>query len=129
MFKSKSQKIGINSKSNMTSKIGLQLYKYAFKYPKTIFFQNNDDLQLFSNLKLAEANSCDVLPGSGVDLEKFAYSPKIETDKIVFLMILGVVSSKTGRSSQLKAVLRITIWGTLAMGLSALAGSLFGTIL
>ncbi|MEP6261990.1 MAG: VIT family protein [Gillisia sp.] len=45
---------------------------------------------------------------------------------IVFLIILGITAAKTGGSSVIKAVLRITIWGTLAMGLSALAGYIFG---
>ena len=45
---------------------------------------------------------------------------------IVFLIILGITAAKTGGSGIIKAVLRITIWGTLAMGLSALAGYIFG---
>lgn len=46
---------------------------------------------------------------------------------ILFLMILGIVSAKTGGSGVMKAVLRITLWGTVAMGLTALVGKLFGT--
>lgn len=45
---------------------------------------------------------------------------------IVFLIALGITAAKTGGSSILKAILRITIWGTIAMGLSALVGHLFG---
>lgn len=45
---------------------------------------------------------------------------------ILFLIILGVIAAKTGGSNIYKAVLRITIWGTIAMGLSALVGYLFG---
>lgn len=41
---------------------------------------------------------------------------------IIFLIILGTISAKTGGSSVKKAIIRITIWGTIAMGLSALAG-------
>lgn len=46
---------------------------------------------------------------------------------ILFLIILGVISAKTGGSKPLKAILRITFWGTLAMGLTALIGYLFNT--
>ncbi len=46
---------------------------------------------------------------------------------ILFLIILGAVAAKAGGSSITKAVLRITFWGTIAMGLTALVGSLFGT--
>lgn len=45
---------------------------------------------------------------------------------ILFLIILGAISAKTGGSSISKAILRITIWGTIAMGLSALVGYVFG---
>lgn len=45
---------------------------------------------------------------------------------IIFLMILGTISAKTGGSSIKNAIVRITIWGTIAMGLSALVGYLFG---
>ena len=45
---------------------------------------------------------------------------------IFFLIILGALSAKTGGSSITKAVLRITFWGTIAMGLTAMVGYLFG---
>lgn len=45
---------------------------------------------------------------------------------IVFLIILGAASAKTGGSNIGKAIVRITIWGTLAMGISALVGYFFG---
>lgn len=44
----------------------------------------------------------------------------------IFLVILGATSAKTGGSNVTKAILRITIWGTIAMGLSALVGYIFG---
>ncbi len=44
---------------------------------------------------------------------------------LLFLIILGVVSAKTGGSSIGKAILRIAFWGTVAMGLTALVGHLF----
>jgi len=46
---------------------------------------------------------------------------------IVFLMILGAVSARTGGSKMGIAVLRICFWGTIAMGVTALIGHLFGT--
>ena len=45
---------------------------------------------------------------------------------IISLILLGTIAAKTGGSNILKAVLRIVIWGTIAMGLSALVGYLFG---
>lgn len=45
---------------------------------------------------------------------------------IVFLIFLGTIAAKTGGSSITKAIVRISIWGTIAMVLSALVGYLFG---
>jgi len=44
---------------------------------------------------------------------------------IIFLIILGVTSARTGGTKTLKPVLRITFWGTMAMGFTALVGYLF----
>jgi VIT1/CCC1 family predicted Fe2+/Mn2+ transporter len=48
---------------------------------------------------------------------------------IIFLIILGALAAKTGGSSIIKAIMRITFWGTVAMGLTALVGYLFGVSL
>lgn len=44
---------------------------------------------------------------------------------LFFLIVLGAVAAKTGGSSIGKAIIRITFWGTVAMGLTALVGYLF----
>ena len=48
---------------------------------------------------------------------------------IIFLIILGALAAKTGGSSIKKAIIRITFWGTAAMGLTALVGYIFGVSL
>nr|WP_281169953.1 VIT1/CCC1 transporter family protein [Leucothrix mucor] len=45
---------------------------------------------------------------------------------LVFLALLGVLSAKAGGASVLKAAIRVTFWGGLAMALTAGVGSLFG---
>ncbi|UOU98997.1 VIT family protein [Chryseobacterium daecheongense] len=45
---------------------------------------------------------------------------------IIFLMALGAISAKMGGSGIKLAVLRICFWGTVAMGVTALVGHLFG---
>lgn len=45
---------------------------------------------------------------------------------ILFLAVLGGVAAKAGGSNVMRAILRITFWGTIAMGLTALVGTLFG---
>lgn len=86
----------IFDKNNLTSKIVKLLYKISFKYPKKVFFQNDDDLKVFLDNKLINKKICGRLPGSGVDIEKFV-PQKIEKkdDKIRFLF-LGRISNKKG---------------------------------
>ncbi|MDG2194552.1 MAG: VIT family protein [Polaribacter sp.] len=45
---------------------------------------------------------------------------------IVFLIILGTVAARAGGSSVKRAIIRVTFWGTIAMGITAYIGSLFG---
>src|SRR5579863_3843332 len=45
---------------------------------------------------------------------------------IVALAILGAVSARTGGAPPGKAVIRICFWGTVAMGITAFVGYLFG---
>ena len=45
---------------------------------------------------------------------------------IIFLVILGTISAKTGGSSIVKSIVRVVFWGTIAMGLTAVVGYLFG---
>lgn len=59
------------------------------------------------------------LPLKGMEYMLYAFA-------LFFLIILGALSAKTGGSSIRKAVLRITFWGTVAMGLTAFVGYLFG---
>ena len=47
---------------------------------------------------------------------------------LVFLAGLGTLSAFTGGAPLLRAALRVTFWGALAMGLTAAVGAIFGTI-
>ena len=45
---------------------------------------------------------------------------------LVCLVILGVLSARTGGAQPLRAALRVLVWGGLAMGVTAIVGRLFG---
>lgn len=45
---------------------------------------------------------------------------------IIFLALSGAVAAKAGGSAIMKGIFRICFWGTVAMGITALAGYLFG---
>lgn len=48
------------------------LYRVALSRSRVVFFQNPDDAQLFVERRLVRSDQVGMLPGSGVDLERFA---------------------------------------------------------
>lgn len=80
---------------NLVSKVALGLYKFAFRFPKRVFFQNGDDRQLFVSNGLVEAAKTDLLPGSGVDIQRFRPAAGFQRNApFVFLMIARVLYEK-----------------------------------
>lgn len=65
-----------------------------------------------------------LLVGFFAPLEKMVYLQYFSS--MLFLIALGITAAKIGGSSATKAVIRITFWGTIAMGITALIGSFFG---
>lgn len=55
--------------------------------------------------------------------------PAVSGTSLIFLALLGVLAAWVGGAPIIKATVRVTFWGALAMGLTALVGSLFGTTL
>ncbi len=47
---------------------------------------------------------------------------------LLFLALLGAVGARAGGAPVLRATLRVTFWGALAMALTAAIGALFGTV-
>ena len=50
----------------------------------------------------------------------------VSGSSLMFLALLGLLSAKAGGAPANVAILRVTFWGALAMGLTAVVGSLFG---
>lgn len=81
-------------KENLVSAIAISLYKISFKYPKKVFFQNNDDFKLFVSRGLVPEGVADLLPGSGVDLERFKPTEFKRNNKFTFLLISRLITDK-----------------------------------
>ncbi|MCW5841754.1 MAG: VIT family protein [Caldilinea sp.] len=52
----------------------------------------------------------------------------VSLTSLVFLAALGMLAARAGGAPMVKAALRVTFWGALAMLLTALIGKLFGTV-
>jgi len=54
------------------STVSRGLYRISQKHPRKVFFQNKDDMQVFLDSALVRRDGVELLPGSGVDLQKFS---------------------------------------------------------
>jgi glycosyltransferase involved in cell wall biosynthesis len=58
-------------KKSFTTSIVKILYKLSLRLSTHVFFQNEKDQNLFLKLNIVKSHKCSVIPGSGVDVEKF----------------------------------------------------------
>lgn len=100
-------------KKGIVSNIALLLYKWAFRYPKKVFFQNPDDQKLFLERKLVSDNVADLLPGSGIDLTRFHRVPYQKSENFTFLLISRLITDK-GILEFIEAVRRLKRQGLSA---------------
>lgn len=77
------------------------LYRIGFRCADTVIFQNTDDLDEFTQLKLIKPAKCSLVNGSGVNMERFQAAPMPE--KLTFFMLSRVMFSKGIREYLLAA--------------------------
>jgi glycosyltransferase involved in cell wall biosynthesis len=73
-------------KEGLLTRIVSALYRRAFRRSATVFFQNEEDQALFVAKGLVSVEQAQLMPGSGVDLERFTPAPRAGDDRFVFLM-------------------------------------------
>jgi len=78
------------------SRVLKALYRVAFANSSLVFFQNQDDIDLFQREGIIRHQRVDLLPGSGVDLARFKLLPRKcpKGRKFRFLMVARVLRDK-----------------------------------
>ena len=97
-------------KKNLLSAVAIALYRWTFRFPKKVFFQNPDDRDIFISKKLVPAASADLLPGSGIDLVRFTPDPFKRNNKFTFLLISRLITDK-GILEYIEAVKKLKAQG------------------
>ena len=70
------------------AQIAKKLYRFAFRFPREIWFLNRDDQAAFIDQNLlAHPDRARLLHGEGVDLEQFAFTPLPERETYAFMLI------------------------------------------
>ena len=82
--------------NSMASMVALRLYRLAFLFADKVLFQNKDDVQIFLKNHLVDKNKTLIVPGSGINTERFSshFCPEKKDDIIRFLMIGRLLKDK-----------------------------------
>ena len=84
-------------------------------------------------LQAALASAATFAVGAALPLLSVAVSPVtsmvvvVSGSSLISLAFLGALAARTGGAPVLPSVIRVTLWGALAMGLTAAVGAVFGT--
>lgn len=79
---------------NWITRVVKALYKFSLASVSTAFFQNTDDRNIFLTNQLVDVKVCQLIPGSGVDLEKFSSTVLPSNERITFLLIARMLWDK-----------------------------------
>ena len=83
------------NETGMLNRVVRGLYRVAFRKAQVVFMQNASDLETFTGSGLVSAERVRLLPGSGVDLERFAATPLPDSGDVVrFLLIARLLWDK-----------------------------------
>lgn len=74
---------------SLLNKLVQFLYLLSLSRSRKIFFQNTEDLSYFKTLGLISNTNASVLPGSGVNLEKFKFSPITKNSEQFHFLFIG----------------------------------------
>ena len=84
-------------KNHLVNKLSIILYKIALKKSKYVLFHNPSDSQLFIKNRITKNNNSYVIPGSGIDLNKFNYSEhRISEKKTINFIYFGRIITDKG---------------------------------
>ncbi|EOG32845.1 TPA: glycosyltransferase family 4 protein [Enterococcus faecium] len=92
-------------KGGISQKISVLLYKLAFTDIQRVYFQNEENHQFFIDKKIALGKD-DMLPGSGVNLQRFALIDYPSDNTIEFAFIARIMKEK-GIDNYLEAARKI----------------------
>ncbi|MGB0524994.1 MAG: glycosyltransferase family 4 protein [Flammeovirgaceae bacterium] len=81
-------------RKGMMFEVAKILYRFAFRYPKVVFFQNEDDKEVFLKNKLVPKAIVDLVPGSGINLQEFQPTTFMRNKRFTFLMVSRVLYDK-----------------------------------
>jgi glycosyltransferase involved in cell wall biosynthesis len=80
--------------NTLVAKVARKLYRFAFRFPKKVFFQNPDDQRLFLKFGIVNPAITEVIPGSGVNTSYFMPNGRHQGPDFTFLVISRLLYDK-----------------------------------
>lgn len=81
-------------RESFSSRVARALYRLTQPFADHVFFQNVDDKALFIERKICKSNQVSVLPGSGVDLVRFNFTPSKRDSMTRFILVARLIYEK-----------------------------------
>lgn len=100
------QGLGTAFQRNGLAQFVTVLYKLALSRAKTVFFENEANAEEFRKRKIIQADKETVLPGAGINLEKYPYIPYPDNEAVHFLY-LGRIMKEKGMDELFAAMRRL----------------------
>lgn len=79
---------------SIASRIAKLLYRFSQPFADFVFFQNEDDRQMFLDAGVVKPLSTGRLPGSGVDLSNFVLTPALDDGVVRFILVARLLREK-----------------------------------
>ena len=81
-------------KAGLLRKLVTELYRFALKKARVVFFENSANMELFQQERIANPEQCCLLSGAGVNLEHYTYVPYPSGEETRFLFVGRVMKEK-----------------------------------
>ncbi len=95
-------------RKSRAAQVAKQLYRFAFRFPREVWFLNRDDQAAFLNERLlAHPERARLLHGEGVDLEHFAYESLPEKKSEFIFVLIGRLLWDKGVGEYVEAARRL----------------------
>jgi galacturonosyltransferase len=101
--------IGTSLTNSKLKHIVIRLYKYACKKARLVFFQNENNYLFFISNKMINLNKTKIIPGSGVNIDKFKPMSKENQDGIIRFLFIGRIMKEKGIEEYLKVADSLTL--------------------
>lgn len=85
------------------------LYKYAGSKSNTVFFQNQNNKHFFVSQGLVDESKTQLIPGSGVNIEKFKPMEVIENGNTIRFLFIGRLMKEKGIEEYLEVAEELTM--------------------